>query len=399
MMFWIAAVAMIAIALAFLVPPLLRKTASTGPGRDDVNIAVYQRRLAELEADLNNDTLSREQFEQARNELERELLQDLPAGGDDPAPAGTASRRWPVVAVGVLVPLLAIGLYLPLGGLHLLDQPPEAARNTASIETMVSKLAERLARNPDDGKGWMMLGRSYLVLKRYPEAGLAYAKAYELLGDDPELLTAYAEVLAITNNEDLRGKPTELINKALAKQPDHPQALWLAGHAANQRGDRAAALKYWQHLLALLPSESQDARTVRRVIDNLKAGGGQGNAPAPAAKTASLKVRVELDPGLRDRVSPDDTVFVFARLPQGPKMPLAIVKKQAKDLPLTVTLDDSMAMVPDMKLSNFPRVIIGARVAKGGTATKQSGDLQGLSTPTATTRKQTVVVKISQVVP
>jgi len=255
-----------------------------------------------------------------------------------------------------------------------------------------------------------MLGRSYIVLKRFGEATLAFAKAYELLGDQPDIMVDYAEALALANNNSMVGKPSELVFKAVKQQPNHAKGLWLAGHAAAQQNRLPDAIAYWKRLLAMLPPGEEGARNVSQIITQAEgmlaqAGGGapraaapQPAATAPAGKVA-VQVRVELSPALAARAAPTDTVFVFARAAQGPRMPLAIVRKQVKDLPLTVTLDDSMAMSPQMTISSVPEIVIGARVSKSGNATTSSGDLQGLSKPLKTGSLSKVDVTVSEVVP
>jgi cytochrome c-type biogenesis protein CcmH len=415
MIFWLVATAMALAALAFVLPPLFKKEKDTGPASRDLNITIHRQRLAELDADRKNDALTQEQFDKARIEIERELLQDVSETEDTPENANLTKSRWPVAVVGLVVPMLALGLYLQLGSISAVTSQPPGATNqatdgageTLTIEEMVERLAARLATDPQDGRGWFMLGRSYLVLKRYGEAVLAYAKAHERLGDDPDLLVEYAEALALSNNNQLTGRPTELVQKALNQQPNHPKALWAAGHVALQQGDGAKAIDYWRRLLAGLPPDGKDARTVQEFIARVQeadanAGGPSASAPdqiTTGAAAAVVQVRVQLKGELVAQVASTDTVFIFARAVQGPKMPLAIVRKQVKDLPVTVTLDDSMAMMPALKLSNFPQVIIGARVSKSGDATPQSGDLEGYSVATPINAKKPVVVTISKRVP
>jgi cytochrome c-type biogenesis protein CcmH len=181
----------------------------------------------------------------------------------------------------------------------------------------------------------------------------------------------------------LQGEPEKLLERALAVDPNNVKALVLAGTAAFDRNDRAGAIRYWERALSILPGESDMAQRVRASI--AEAGGSAGKTqvarPAQAQGSASISGVVKLDPKLAGKVAPDDTVFIFARAAEGPRMPLAILRKQGRDLPVQFTLDDSMAMAPQMKLSAFPRVVVGARVSKTANATASPGDLQGLSAP------------------
>jgi len=409
MIFGFIAAAMVAIALAFLLPPLFRRPRATGPARSAVNVDLYRDRLAELETDRANGSVNDAEYMQARTELERAMLQDT-GGSDDTTAPTAATPRAIVVIVAIFVPALAGGLYWKLGALdqvHSAAAPPAAQAGQPdmhSIEQMVSKLAAKLAADPKNPEGWGMLGRSYLVLGRYGEAVLAFAKARELSGDTPELLADQAEAMALANNNSLAGEPQKLVERALKAKPDHPKALWLAGHAAIQQGRTADGVAYWKRLVVSMPTESAGRQKVEQLIAQVQGQGGIAAAApeqkeTPPASKASITVRVALAPDLKNKVSAGDTVFVFARAAEGPKMPLAIVKKQVKDLPLTVTLDDSMAMMPQMRLSNFPQVVLGARVSKSGAATPTSGDIEGHSAAIPSGTQQTVVITLSNLVP
>jgi len=395
--FWSAAAVMIAVALAIVLPTLTgRRQRAPVHARKDMNVAIYKERLAELETEVNDGALDEQERKLARQELERNLLEDM-GGKDDKATAAASTRgnTWTVVVIALAVPLVATGLYLMYGETHVLKGAPgtlaQAPEQLApgSVEDMVAALRARLEQEPDNAEGWMLLGRSYIVLERYGESVLAYARAYQLRGDEPQLLADYAEALAFANGNRLDGEATRLAARALELQSDNRKALWLMGVAAVQRGDGPQAKAYWTRLLQMAPADSQEAQLLQKYIaqiDNVDmqaSDDGRAAAPAsaPAEKNAalpaSLSVRVALDPALAQQVTPDDTVFIFAQAAQGPKMPLAIVRQQVKGLPVTVTLDDSMAMVPAMKLSRFQQVVIGARISKSGQAAPQSGDLEG----------------------
>jgi cytochrome c-type biogenesis protein CcmH len=281
---------------------------------------------------------------------------------------------------------------------------------------MVGQLEARLQSNPDDGEGWMMLGRSYYFLKRYPDAAKAYARAAALGGDqDPGLLADYADTVAMANGRSMKGQPYELVKKALGIEPFHEKSLWLAGTAAYQEEDYPAALDYWERLKQVFPPGSQNFEQMQQNIAEIHQLMAQRGMKVPAAsapvQTATAKPAaaggaaakitgsVKLVPALAANAAPTDTVFVFARAAQGPRMPLAIVRKQVKDLPFSFTLDDSMAMNPAMKLSSFPQVVVGARISKSGNAMPQSGDLQGQSEVVAVSAGQQVDVVINSVTP
>jgi cytochrome c-type biogenesis protein CcmH len=253
----------------------------------------------------------------------------------------------------------------------------------AEINKMVNGLAEKMKNNPDDAQGWLMLGRSYKVLEQHAKAVDAFANAYRLLGDQAEVMLLYADALAYASDKNLAGKPTELVFKALALEPDNMNALWLGGMAKAQQGDPVAAIKLWKKLAALLPPGSDAQQEIQGLLAKIESEAPQAMTQPEAAQQANapgvaIDVQVSLAPELQKSVSPGDTVFIYAQALSGPKMPLAIVRKQVSDFPLTVSLDDTMAMMPNMKLSNFQKVKLLARISKSGNAISQAGDLIGV---------------------
>jgi cytochrome c-type biogenesis protein CcmH len=375
---------LVAGALLFVVPPLVRRAARPAASRDDVNAAVYRDQLRELDADLRAGTLASDQGDKAREEIEARLLADLGGGGAKPAPSG--STRAAALVLGIAVPLCAIAVYLSVGNPRMLAPQAEAGAgphgmSAQQFEALVERLAARMKQNPEDPEGWAMLGRSYAVLGRFPESSQAYAQAVARVPDDAQLLADYADSLAMAQGRTLRGEPEKILKRALAADPKNVKALLLMGTAAFDRNDRAGAVRYWERALVLLPAESEEARGVRASI--AEAGGSvpktQTAKPAPAQGEARVSGVVRLHPDLAAKVAPEDTVFIFARAAEGPRMPLAILRRRARDLPVKFSLDDSMAMAPQMRLSAFPRVVIGARVSKSANATASPGDLQGQS--------------------
>lgn len=411
--FWSTSATMLLVALGALLPALLGRSQARVAPADEANLAVFRDRLAELEAERDAGVLSPAQFEQARYELDRDLLHDIPRARHVDVGAERRRRRgWTAGAVALGLPVLALTLYGLLGAPELITLAPPAQNAHSphgdspmhAIDEMVARLAARLQQQPNDGEGWAMLGRSYVTLNRASEAVVAFSKAHALIGDQPQLLADYAEALALANGEELAGKPAQLVARALELAPTNQKALWLAGVEAANRGARQEADEHWQRLLKQLPAASQEAETLRQQIAELEGTGvaaeaAAPNAVAPSAVAPALDVRVSLAPALADQVAPGDTLFVFARAARGPAMPLAMVRRQARELPLAVTLDDSLAMAPNMKLSNFTEVVVGARVSKSGNALPQSGDLQGLSAAIPVSASGALEVVINQVVP
>ena len=412
-LFWILAAAMLIVATSLLIFPLFGRRTHSDQDRRAQNVAIARERLEELEAEHASGNLDDQALAQARRELEEALADDV--AGEDVAEAVTPRRRSFLLPgiVAVLVPLLAIGLYLKLGTPGALNPQAVAADSLVqghpgkkmSLPEMARKLEAKLAEAPDNAQGWYLLGRTYLQMRRFADAARAFEKVHALVGDKPGVLMPWADAIAMQQGGKLAGKPFELVQRVLEINPHEPTALWLAGMAYEQQGDHEQAVRHWKRLLPQLANDSESRKEVEALIARAeKALGHPVEVDTAAAKHAAgsgsaLKVTVALDPKLKDKVAPDDTVFVFARALSGPPMPLAVVRKQAKDLPLTVVLNDSMAMMPQMKLSRFPKVRIEARVSKSGNALPQSGDLEGEVAPVRSDRREPLTVRIDQVVP
>jgi cytochrome c-type biogenesis protein CcmH len=302
----------------------------------------------------------------------------------------------------MLIPVAAVLLYLQFGTPEGLDVTQHAASDVSSMsaghfQEMTEKLAARMRENPNDAEGWMMLGRTYRSLERFQESSDAFRKAVALVPDNADLLADLAETLALAGGRSLAGEPTRLLERALKLDPHNDKVLGLSGSAAFQRKDYKATIRHWEALLKR-PGVSGD------LAQALSAGIAEARALSTGKKTVAAKSApgrvsgtVTLDAALRARAAPEDTVYVYARAAQGPRMPLAIVKVQVKDLPYNFSLDDSMAMMPEMKMSAFNKVIVGARVSKSGSAKPAAGDLEGASA-TVSPGADGVTVAINQVV-
>lgn len=377
-------------ALAVVVLPLLKRQRGAGVSRSAINVAVYRDQLRELEGDLRAGTLERDQYERSRAEIETRLLQDVGTAEDA---AASPRSEWGAVAFAVALPACALLIYLFVGNPQAIQiagtaQGPAHGMGAQQVMAMVEQLAARMRANPDNPEGWKLLARSYASFGRYKEASEAYANAAARVTNDAQLLADYADTLAMAQGRTLEGEPEKLIERALAIDPTNIKALALAGSVAFNRKDYAKAVQYWERILAGVAPDSETAKAVRANIAEARAnaGGALAAAPTPSAPQASgtgghVSGVVKLAPALASKVEPTDTVFIFAHAANGPRMPLAILRRQVRDLPIEFALDDSMAMTPQMKLSSFPQVVIGARVSKSANAMPQPGDLQGSSEP------------------
>ena len=371
--FYFGAATLLLAACAFVLWPLLRPGSRPAPADSNSasNLAVLREQQALLDADLAATRIDAAQHLAARTELERRVLEEAAAdAGTAGAPRSSRATLLAVV-LGLGVPVLSVGLYARLGNTAGLV-PPAAAQapaTEADVVAMVEKLAQRMQARPDDATGWLMLGRSYAALQRYPESAKAYARAVVLTPNDAQLLVDYADVLAAVA-KSAAGEPTKLITRALQIEPGNLKALALAGSAAFERKDFPAAIAFWTQARSAAPAGSEFAQGLDASLAEARAAAGPGGAE-------QLAGRVSLAPALAARVAADDTVFIYARAAEGPRMPLAIQRRKASELPITFTLDDAMAMAPEMKLSKFGSVIVEARISKSGDAMAKTGDLRG----------------------
>jgi cytochrome c-type biogenesis protein CcmH len=381
MLFLLIASVMVMVAFLIVLPPLWRKHPVAIADQDQRNIAIARQRLAELKEQLQAGALTQALYDEQRAELEQALSDDLDIASH--IKTSPTQGRWMASVLVLAIPLVAGSLYWTLGNYQLLSQVEQTAASPEQeqISKMVAGLAERLQKQPDDALGWTMLGRSYKYLQQYPKAVEAFEHAYKLIGDKPEIMLLYADALAFANNEQMAGKPAELVFKALSMEPSNVTGLWLGGMAKAQAGDFAAAMDLWKKLEAQLPRGSEAQQEIQGMLAKLATQipeGAAAQAEPKPAKALSIDVQVSLAPELQKSASPNDTVFIYAQALSGPKMPLAIVRKQVSELPLTVSLTDAMAMMPTMKLSSFEQVKLLARISKSGDAMQQSGDLIGV---------------------
>ncbi len=399
LIFWISAAILILLALAFVIPPLLRNTPKSSEiDNNNLNLAIYKQRIAELE----QENLTSEQFTQAKQELEKSLAEDL---DDKTTLAPKARARWAAAIMVILaIPALAVGAYWKVGSQHFLTMTENTSTKSAhsadipnNFEKMVEGLLARLEKEPNDKKGWYMLARSYSYMKQYDKAAQAYNKLLGLVGDkDPQVLTDLARVLTLGNNGQFVGQPQILLKLALAANPNYQEALWLSGLAAAQNKSYEAAIAHWQKFLQQIPADKTETRQM--LEQHIAEARRQLGEPTVVVKQ-QLVVHVSLDPSLQDKVQANDTLFIYARAVTGPAMPLAIIRTKASELPTEVILDDSSAMMPAMKLSNFKEVKVLARISHSGSAKLQSGDLQGEVSPVALDTKEPIKIIINTLVP
>ncbi len=407
-LFWILAALLLVATLGALAWPLLRgRPRADAPDAEAAAIAVLRDQKRALDHERDAGEISAAERDAELTELTRRVTEETRDGVASNAHF-TARRAWlPAIVLALVIPVAALLLYQRLGnpGATLVAATSAGHDVTEQqVVAMVDALAQRLKQRPDDADGWVLLARSYQTLDRFPEAADAYAHANALIVDDPNLLADHADALAMAQGRSLSGKPVELVDRALAIDPKHRKALALAATAALESRDFSKSLGYWRRLAGELPAGSEEAQKVASVIaeigaaqregkTSLPVNSGQRNSrpvdaaasPPPVASSKSgagaIAGRVDIAPSLTSKVALSDTVFIYARAAEGSRMPLAILRIPARELPKDFSLDDSMGMAPGVKLSATPSVIVEARISKSGNAMPQPGDLFGRSAP------------------
>lgn len=399
-MIWWIGVGLAVLSTLWLLKPLFgRDKGLQQADRRALNAQAYQEGLAEIERQQRDTGLSDEAAESLRAELSARLV--LEAQHEDAERLGQGNQRFNTRLgwIGlVLLPAVAAGIYA-VGDNPKIARQVELGRDNPqlAIEAMVAGLAERLAKQPQDPNGWAMLGRSYSTLERYAQAADAYREA-NARSESPQAnwLVGEAEAWAFANQRNLQGRARKLLDQALKLDAEHERALWYAGLSRIQAGQLEEGVTFWRRLLAR-PDLPDPLRA--QLQEQIRSLGGEGGAEALAPPQASataltLQVEVSLAPELGRSLPEGGALFVFARMPGGPPMPLAVKRLEGTSLPVTVNLSDADAMMPQHRLSNAQRWELVARWTQSGSVQASPGDLEGsrLVERSAAGERQTLLI-------
>ncbi|MBT8129722.1 MAG: c-type cytochrome biogenesis protein CcmI [Gammaproteobacteria bacterium] len=437
-LFWALLLLMLLVAVVILIYPLLRVRSTESIAYKDSNLGLYDDKLAELEADLGEGRIDHEQYQQARVEIDRELLQDIPEESRETASLhyGARLKRQPGLAlmISVFLPMVALLVYMKLG-MHAAStgvpqsqvqaqssgsaqaQAQAQQDNVGSIEEMTRKLAERIKQQGGNLEEWTMLARAYKHMGQYALAAEAFEQAVQM-NPSAQLMLEQSEAIALGNNQQFTPQATALVMRALEMEPDNLNVLWFAGVAEFQAGNYRNSIEHLSRLSEQAKQDPEIDRSLRLYIDKARsellaageevpstdqimgataASGDVANGVA-AGGEASLQVKVGVSDDVRSRFAAGDAVFVYAKAAAGPKMPLAVQRLTLEQLPATITLDDSMAMMEGMNMSAFGSVVVSARVTKTGSAIAKAGDYIGQSEVEDVTKAELVEIQIDTIV-
>jgi cytochrome c-type biogenesis protein CcmH len=362
--------------LVLLLRPLFFPAKESATSRRQMNADIYREELDKLEADRLVGTVDSHSYEQTHAEMRQRLFQDTDEA-DDLAVLGSPKKT--IIGICLFVAILSAGFYFYLGdAAQIAEQSTEKPMTQESVEKMVEEFAAKMDKEPDNLKGWAMLARSYRILGRNTEAANAYARAGSFVDSDPQLLADYADVLAANANGNFAGKPQQLINKALAQDPNNLLALWLSGTAAFNAQNYKAAVQSWEKLAKQLPPETDEARAIASSIAEARSKGGLAPASTPVITNQGVSGQVEIVPELKSKIKAGDVLMVIARKP-GERMPVTVLKTAVTAFPMSFVLNDALAMSPNALISQMPEVSVEVRISKTGMAMPEPGDL--ISTP------------------
>ena len=430
---WAVLVLMTLAGALIVILPVLRYRRKPIVSGELVNAMVFKDRLQELDQDLRDGKLAEPEYTQLKNELEKTLLDDVGVSQSDNE-EGNQQGRWLVWPLLVLVPLFAFAVYYwegdqaevkswfvlqekmaPVMPLLLEGQFDAAEKAGIGVDDFIRTLQKQLQSQPDDAKGWYLLGVSYIQIKLPKPSELAFRRATELEPDNTDYRLGHIQASMMASGGELTPQIEASLTRILQQQPDNPKPYMTLGMAYYQNGDPKSAVAIWQRYLDRKNVDERAAQLLTRSIEvarnELKNNASQSKASkqtedamasSEKATTAAptLRVTVDVSDEVKKNLKPTDTLFIYAKAEMGPPMPLAVSKQAVSSWPMTVILSDENAMTPAMTLSKFPRVVVQARVSASGNATPQSGDWEAVSHKLELTdAEQAIEMRIDRRVP
>ena len=401
-LFLLSASSLLLISIIVIIRTLMNKN-NEKINSNQNSIDIYNQKLKEINFDIENHLITKNEANNAIEELEYSLIKNNKNTDILDSKlyfSNLESKKTISIILLLVIPVFVISVYSFIGAPNSIEKlvlvsdlknTKSDSEKLVSVEQMLKRVERRLLDDPNNSDDWLMLANSYVVLKRYPEAIRALENLYRLKGDDPSLLFRYADVLAMANSGIFAGKPSELIKKALQLDPQNTMGLWLAGLVAYEEGEVKKAINYWENVLPKLETGSEEEKNIRKYIEFAKENNNisiQNNGSITQEKIEySLKLSIELSPNFTN-INKNKAVFIYAKPINSPNnMPIIVLRKTVADLPLLVEMNDSMSMLPSNKLSDYKSVQVLARISNSGNAKSEKGDLIGIVESMSTTSK------------
>lgn len=402
---WMGFALLVVIAFAFLSIPMVFALRRGELVRETANIEIYKSQLADLEADKTAGRISEEDYESLSAEIKRNLLLDTEKSAQSTNHEG---GKWLIVIAAVFTVIVSFSLYNHLGAENelaikeLLEKTASPNYKQEDAEELLERLYTQTEKTPEDVEMWYMIGRINFDLGKYPEAVMGFNSVIQHLppeakDDQAVALAQLAQAQFFANGRKLDKATESLLQQALEINPRDNTSLGLLGVAAYDSGNFLEAVRYWQRLLGLMAPNNPNAQAIRGGLEKAKSQLTKDELAILAAeKAASIKSRIEITVDLADsikgKVPANSDLFILAKAEQGPPMPLAVQRIAVSNWPVKVTLDDSMAMMDTLKLSEYENIVITARISKNGVGNAKAGDLQGVSGVIKSTAKKTKVM-------
>lgn len=416
--FWILAVALSLLVIIAVLWPLWRVPRSSGASLLELNRRVFAERLAELEADRSEGRIEAETFADLKTELQRNLLSvDMEVAPVRDARLSVAAMVLGVAALGLAILFYSAVVFSPEvpnwwkvrasagpAAEQLMEGklPSESDNKAHSLQEIIQGMQYQLQRNPQQPEGWFTLGVAYAQAEILPPALVAFERAWRLKPEETRYALTLAQARLFSNQGRLDDFSRGLLSGVVTREPAHEGALLLLGLGAWRSGDAATAVPVLEQLLNVRQQRAANdpSPAMQEVVRALADARAQLRSGPASAVSARLVVNVQADKSVAGTFSPDDVVYVFARALQGPPMPLAVARRKASELPLTIELDDAQSMTPDRPLSSVREIVVEARISRHGTPEKRSGDIEAVAVPVRQgDAAQTVALRLTSIVP
>ncbi|WGK62779.1 c-type cytochrome biogenesis protein CcmI [Halopseudomonas sp. SMJS2] len=400
--FWLYSALLILAGMLVIVWPMWKLRSRSKADRTALNVALYEERVAELANQLAAGEVSAEQHDSALEEAGKLLLEDTARAEDQRQPLHRG-RAWPLLLSAGALPLVVIALYLSWGNPAGVQLAREMANNPVpeDLDGYIDRMERITEIQPENGEAWYMLGRAYLSDQRPQESADAFSASLQRLGERPEVLAQLAQARFFANGNKLDTDSVAALDRALELNPHEPTALGLLGIAAFESGEYAGAISYWERLLAGMPPGSEGARAIQGGIERARqriqeAGATANGVEAPAAQQLQISVRVELADELAAEFGDDAVVFVSARDPQGPPMPLLAQRLGKGELPTEVVLDASDALMPGVQLQQGQALQLSARISTSSDVMQASHAAEAIDITVSEELEQPTVLRIDR---
>ncbi|SFV69719.1 Cytochrome c heme lyase subunit CcmH [hydrothermal vent metagenome] len=376
MIFWIVVFLLFLISMAwvgyFFYKPIKNNQ------NPDTNLNIAKEKIAQLKLDVQNNTLSENDFAAAEKDIKQTLATEL----EDNTVSPNQQKNTSILISSIIFSFVLIfGIYQYLGSPQSINN---IKKQQPSVAQILLKMEQHLAKNPKDIKGLTLLGQTYFRIGQLKKAKITFKKAYLLKPNNEEIILGYLATLAALNNNSVLGEPSKLIQKVLTINPNNIQGLWFAGFAAYQTGNYKLAEKTWKKTYSLMDKKDPEREIIKQYLTEIKQlqqehtkseSSKTEQLQTKQSKTSQAKITIKLDIDKKIKANKSDFVMIYARATNGSRMPIAIKKIRASQLPTTITLTDNDAVMPTRKLSQMREVFVFVRLSKTGQAMQQKGDV------------------------